>query len=59
MITMGGLTETDRVAWENLFAGYNTFYGRTLAPDLVDRVAQVRRTCSPPPKPGATASAAP
>lgn len=37
MITLGGLTESDRVAWENLFAGYNTFYGRTLAPDLVDR----------------------
>jgi GNAT superfamily N-acetyltransferase len=37
MITTGALTETDRVAWENLFAGYNTFYGRTLAPELVDR----------------------
>ncbi|MET9000525.1 GNAT family N-acetyltransferase [Amycolatopsis sp. NPDC004169] len=37
MITIGGLTEEDRAAWENLFAGYNTFYGRTLAPDLVDR----------------------
>ncbi|GHG50579.1 MULTISPECIES: GNAT family N-acetyltransferase [Amycolatopsis] len=37
MITVGGLTENDRAAWENLFAGYNTFYGRTLAPELVDR----------------------
>ncbi|MFF1612884.1 GNAT family N-acetyltransferase [Amycolatopsis sp. NPDC058278] len=37
MITIGGLTEKDRAAWENLFAGYNTFYGRTLAPELVDR----------------------
>ena len=37
MITIGGLTENDRAAWENLFAGYNTFYGRTLAPELVDR----------------------
>jgi GNAT superfamily N-acetyltransferase len=37
MITIGGLTENDRPAWENLFAGYNTFYGRTLAPELVDR----------------------
>ncbi|MDT7798002.1 MAG: hypothetical protein QOI78_1435 [Actinomycetota bacterium] len=37
MITTGALTETDRVAWEDLFADYNTFYGRTLAPDLVDR----------------------
>ncbi|MGW5718123.1 N-acetyltransferase family protein [Amycolatopsis sp. NPDC003865] len=37
MITTGGLTAADRPAWENLFAGYNTFYGRTLAPELVDR----------------------
>lgn len=37
MITTGGLTADDRPAWENLFAGYNTFYGRTLAPELVDR----------------------
>jgi GNAT superfamily N-acetyltransferase len=37
MISIGGLTEADRPAWENLFAGYNTFYGRTLAPDLMDR----------------------
>lgn len=37
MITTGGLTAEDRPAWENLFAGYNTFYGRTLAPELVDR----------------------
>ncbi|MGK3206429.1 GNAT family N-acetyltransferase [Amycolatopsis sp. MEPSY49] len=37
MITTGGLTTEDRPAWENLFAGYNTFYGRTLAPELVDR----------------------
>jgi GNAT superfamily N-acetyltransferase len=37
VITTGGLTAEDRPAWENLFAGYNTFYGRTLAPELVDR----------------------
>lgn len=37
MITIGGLTEKDRASWENLFAGYNAFYGRTLAPELVDR----------------------
>ncbi|SEF26346.1 Acetyltransferase (GNAT) family protein [Amycolatopsis pretoriensis] len=37
MITTGGLTAADRPAWENLFAGYNTFYGRTLAPELVER----------------------
>ncbi|WIY06232.1 GNAT family N-acetyltransferase [Amycolatopsis mongoliensis] len=37
MITLGGLTAEDRPAWENLFAGYNTFYGRTLAPELMDR----------------------
>jgi len=37
MITIGGLTENDRATWENLFAGYNKFYDRTLAPELVDR----------------------
>ncbi|VVJ15964.1 Histone acetyltransferase HPA2 and related acetyltransferases [Amycolatopsis camponoti] len=37
MITLGGLAAEDRPAWENLFAGYNTFYGRTLAPELMDR----------------------
>ncbi|MGW4519551.1 GNAT family N-acetyltransferase [Amycolatopsis sp. NPDC004378] len=37
MIAIGGLAADDRAAWENLFAGYNAFYGRTLAPDLVDR----------------------
>lgn len=37
MITTGALTETDRVAWENLFAGYNEFYGRPLTPELADR----------------------
>ncbi|MFJ9780416.1 GNAT family N-acetyltransferase [Amycolatopsis sp. NPDC101161] len=37
MITTGALTAEDRPAWENLFAGYNTFYGRTLDPELVDR----------------------
>jgi GNAT superfamily N-acetyltransferase len=37
MITVGGLTEEDRAAWENLFAGYNKFYGRTLAPEWMDR----------------------
>ncbi|NBH11945.1 MULTISPECIES: GNAT family N-acetyltransferase [Amycolatopsis] len=37
MITIGGLTESDRATWENLFAGYNTFYGRTLPPERMDR----------------------
>lgn len=37
MITTGALTTDDRPTWENLFAGYNTFYGRTLAPEWVDR----------------------
>ncbi|MEV4055095.1 GNAT family N-acetyltransferase [Amycolatopsis sp. NPDC049688] len=37
MITIGGLTEEDRASWENLFAGYNSFYGRTLAPERMDR----------------------
>ena len=37
MITIGRLAAEDRQAWENLFAGYNTFYGRTLAPELMDR----------------------
>ena len=37
MITIGALTAEDRPAWENLFAGYNSFYGRTLAPELMDR----------------------
>jgi GNAT superfamily N-acetyltransferase len=44
MITIGGLTAEDRPAWENLFAGYNTFYGRTLAPELVDRAWREFRT---------------
>ncbi|RSM36070.1 GNAT family N-acetyltransferase [Amycolatopsis balhimycina DSM 5908] len=37
MIITGDLTIDDRSTWENLFAGYNTFYGRTLAPQWVDR----------------------
>lgn len=36
MIALGGLTEEDRADWENLVAGYNKFYGRTLAPELTD-----------------------
>jgi GNAT superfamily N-acetyltransferase len=30
MISVGRLDPADREAWEVLFAGYNTFYGRTL-----------------------------
>ncbi|MEU5266615.1 GNAT family N-acetyltransferase [Amycolatopsis sp. NPDC021455] len=37
MISTGGLTADDRATWENLFAGYSTFSGRTLAPEWVDR----------------------
>jgi GNAT superfamily N-acetyltransferase len=37
VITIGGLGADDRAAWENLFSAYNAFYGRTLAPELMDR----------------------
>ena len=31
------LTEADHASWEALFAGYNTFYRRTLPPHMIDR----------------------
>lgn len=37
MIEIGRLTAADRGHWETLFTGYNTFYGRTLAPEMFDR----------------------
>jgi GNAT superfamily N-acetyltransferase len=37
MISIGKLAQTDRVDWDNLFRGYNDFYGRTFGPDLYDR----------------------
>ncbi|MFI6323747.1 GNAT family N-acetyltransferase [Nonomuraea sp. NPDC050556] len=37
MITIGKLTPADRPAWEELFTGYNTFYGRTLPQEAFDR----------------------
>jgi GNAT superfamily N-acetyltransferase len=36
MISIGKLTEVDRADWENLFCGYNEFYGRTLSPEVYD-----------------------
>lgn len=37
MITVGGLGPADRADWAELFRGYNSFYGRTLPPELYDR----------------------
>jgi GNAT superfamily N-acetyltransferase len=37
MITIAKLAPTDRPDWEGLFAGYNAFYERTLAPELYER----------------------
>lgn len=37
MLEIGKLTKEDRDAWEVLFAGYNTFYERTLPPEMFDR----------------------
>lgn len=37
MISVGRLAPADRAAWEKLFTGYNTFYERTLSPDMFDR----------------------
>jgi len=36
VIAIGALQPDDRPAWEDLFGGYNTFYGRTLPPDRFD-----------------------
>ncbi|SDI16340.1 Acetyltransferase (GNAT) family protein [Actinokineospora alba] len=37
MISVGKLDPADREAWEVLFAGYNTFYGRTLPTEAMTR----------------------
>jgi GNAT superfamily N-acetyltransferase len=37
MTVIGKLTPADRPDWAELFHGYNTFYGRTLPPELADR----------------------
>ncbi|MFB9673896.1 GNAT family N-acetyltransferase [Streptosporangium vulgare] len=37
MLSIGKLRSADRAQWENLFRGYNDFYGRTLTPQLYDR----------------------
>ncbi|MEV6521846.1 GNAT family N-acetyltransferase [Longispora sp. NPDC051575] len=37
MITIDRLAPEDRPDWETLFAGYNTFYGRTLPAERFDR----------------------
>jgi GNAT superfamily N-acetyltransferase len=37
LISIGRLAPGDRESWESLFAGYNRFYERTLAPDVYNR----------------------
>jgi GNAT superfamily N-acetyltransferase len=37
VISIGRLSPADRADWEGLFRGYNTFYERTLAPEMFDR----------------------
>ena len=37
MITIDKLAPADRAEWEVLFAGYNDFYERTLAPEMYER----------------------
>lgn len=37
MISIGRLGPADRPEWETLFAGYNSFYERTLPPEMFDR----------------------
>ena len=37
MITIDKLGPEDRGDWEKLFTGYNTFYERTLPPEMFDR----------------------
>jgi GNAT superfamily N-acetyltransferase len=36
MISVGKLEHADRADWQNLFSGYNQFYGRTPSPELYD-----------------------
>ncbi|WP_152363809.1 GNAT family N-acetyltransferase [Microlunatus speluncae] len=35
--TVGALTSDDRAAWQQLFVGYNEFYGRTMPDDFYDQ----------------------
>lgn len=37
MITVGALQVDDRPVWEELFRGYNAFYGRELTEEIADR----------------------
>jgi GNAT superfamily N-acetyltransferase len=37
MINVGALQVDDRPVWEELFHGYNDFYGRTLTPEQFER----------------------
>lgn len=37
MISIGKLAPSDRADWQELFRGYNSFYERTLAPEMYDR----------------------
>jgi GNAT superfamily N-acetyltransferase len=37
MLTIGPLTSTDRDTWQDLFAGYNEFYGRTMPDEFFDQ----------------------
>jgi GNAT superfamily N-acetyltransferase len=37
VISIGKLSPADRADWEGLFRGYNTFYERTLAPEMFER----------------------
>lgn len=37
MITIDKLAPSDRADWEDLFAGYNDFYERSIPPEIIDR----------------------
>jgi GNAT superfamily N-acetyltransferase len=37
VISIGKLSPADRADWEGLFRGYNSFYERTLAPEMFER----------------------
>ncbi len=36
-LTVGALTSADRAAWQQLFVGYNAFYGRTMPDEFFDQ----------------------
>lgn len=36
-LTIGALASADREAWQELFAGYNEFYGRTMPAEFFDQ----------------------